>query len=106
MNICARGSVLVFVIAFLALPYLVDVAFIGDFTATHFAQEIVIEEDSQTADDKGLSYIADDQDQDNAVVTEICFPAQRLSYTQKYFSPGDPQNLISASLISLPPPVS
>ncbi|HEY6084258.1 MAG TPA: hypothetical protein VIU63_02615 [Nitrospira sp.] len=38
---------LLVVIAMLGLPYLVDVAFYGDFTPTHFAQEVVVDETIQ-----------------------------------------------------------
>jgi hypothetical protein len=34
-----RRKLLLFVLAFLSLPYLVDVAFLGDLTPTHYAQE-------------------------------------------------------------------
>lgn len=41
-----RGS-LALIFAFLVVPYFVDVAWFGDFTPTHFAQENFIDEDIQ-----------------------------------------------------------
>lgn len=103
-----RGTrVVLFVIALLALPYIIDVAYYGDFTPTHFAQENLIDEDPEALDDKGLSLIADDQD--DAVDIKISSHAQRHTGTRDRFSAGDvspPQNLVAASLISRPPPCS
>ena len=39
LRYCRPGGGSVLVLAFLLLPYLVDVAYYGDFTATHFAQK-------------------------------------------------------------------
>lgn len=97
----------ILVIALLALPYLLDVAYYGDFTPTHFAQENLIDENPEALDDKELSIIATDQDE--AVVIKVSSPAQRHSSTQHRCSGGDvspPQYLIAASLISRPPPAS
>jgi hypothetical protein len=97
----------VFFLSLLALPYLVDVVYYGDFTPTHFAQETFIEEDAQALDDKGLSFIADDQD--DAVVIKISSPAQWHTRTQNRSFARDvspPQYLVAASLISRPPPSS
>ena len=36
---CVRRKPLLLILAVLSLPYLVDVAFLGDLTPTHYAQE-------------------------------------------------------------------
>lgn len=98
---------IVLFLSLLVLPYLVDVAYYGDFTPTHFAQENLIDENPEALDDKGLSLIADDQD--DAVVIKISSPAQWHTRTQNRSFARDvspPQYLVAASLISRPPPCS
>jgi len=56
------GSGFVLVLAFLLLPYLVDVAYYGDFTPTHYAQEnSVDEEDARSIVAKASLLVAIDQ---------------------------------------------
>ena len=56
------GSGIVLVLAFLLLPYLVDVVYYGDFTPTHYAQENTIdEEDARTIIDKPSHLVAVDE---------------------------------------------
>lgn len=54
-----RWNVLFVLIALLALPYLVDVVYFGDFTPTHFAQENLIEEEIQNFGEEDVSWPAE-----------------------------------------------
>lgn len=104
----ARGRKgVVLALALFVLPYLVDVAYYGDFTPTHFAQENAIEEDILSLDDKGASHVGDQQD--NVVASEIVIPVEPCTCMQDRPPAGSPfprQYLISASLISRPPPAA
>ena len=105
-SVRGRWGVVLF-LSLLALPYLVDVAYYGDFTPTHFAQETFIEEDAQALDDKS-SFCSTDT-QDDVVVSAIFPPLERQTCAQDHLSAGDlflPPYLISASLVSRPPPAS
>ena len=101
------GSGGVLVLAFLLLPYLVDVAYYGDFTATHFAQKNVNDgkegEEDLFADGKALRFLADDQAHSGVKVglspldiyTQCSGPARAVI---------SPHYLFVASLTSRPPP--
>jgi len=102
----SRRVVLVLALAFLFVPYLVDVVYLGDLTPTHFAQELATEDkDSEIAYDTG--WLSTSVAADNAPVYEhslvICPPRNVVIILSnaKIFSL---QHLASASLISRPPP--
>ncbi len=51
---CQSTKSVVLGLAFIAIPYIVDVAFLGDLTPTHFAQENIVEsKEPQDLDGKG-----------------------------------------------------
>jgi hypothetical protein len=106
-SIPSDGRMILFVIAVLALPYLVDVAFYGDFTPTHYAQEIVTDEYVQDGDDNNFSFATNDQDHvlliEAPPATRPPVPAQDSSLSWAIF-PLQP--LISSLLISRAPPGS
>jgi len=98
---------MLFVVAFLALPYLVDVAFYGDYTPTHYAQEIVADEDTQDIDDKNFSSAPTDQS--HLLLIETPLPDRpHISAKDRGSSWAifPLQLLISSLLISRPPPGS
>jgi hypothetical protein len=106
-SIPSDGRMILFVIAVLALPYLVDVAFYGDFTPTHYAQEIVSDEDPQNSDDQNFSSATNDQA--HLLLIETPLPDRpHISAKDRgsswAISPLQP--LISSLLISRPPPGS
>jgi hypothetical protein len=47
--------VVLLIIAFLSVPYLLDVAFYGDFTPTHFAQETTVRANTDGPSDHSLA---------------------------------------------------
>ena len=101
------GSSGVLVLAFLLLPYLVDVAYYGDFTPTHFAQKNVNDgedgEEDLFADGRGSPFFADDQAHSGVEVGLSSLD----SYTQSsaLASAVLPSHyLFVASLTSRPPP--
>ncbi len=98
-----RGGGCVLILAFLLLPYLVDVAYYGDLTPTHYAQESV--------DNKNEVDLFDIQESllyanERAHSGETGFPLQdagtRCNTPTRIIFP--PQNLFLASLTSRPPP--
>ncbi len=90
-------------LAFIAIPYIVDVAFLGDLTPTHFAQENIVEsKDPQVLDEKGpVSDTSDElliaQYSDSSASSEV-----RVNLSGTTFCPTF--TLTSASLVSRPPP--
>ena len=101
----SQGFLLV-IIALLALPYLMDVIYYGDFTPTHFAQENLIEEESQLFDDEDSSWLGTDQlhPAHHGILVLLELPA----FSPELLSTSDlvlPHYLITASFISRPPPV-
>ncbi|HJT22002.1 MAG TPA: hypothetical protein VJ746_16115 [Nitrospira sp.] len=99
--------VIVLIIAFLSVPYLFDVAFYGDFTPTHFAQETTVRADSDGPDDHSL---ASGGAQGRTIAVVAAGPPVPRPLTRGVdlliaavfrFS-----HLPSASLISRPPPIS
>ena len=101
------GSSGVLVLAFLLLPYFVDVAYYGDFTATHFAQKNSTDgedgEEDLSADGRGSPFFADDQAHSGVEVG--LSPLD--SYTQCSAPTSavlPPHYLFVASLTSRPPP--
>jgi len=97
------GIVLVFV--FLLLPYLIDVAYYGDFTPTHYAQEnLDNEESAHSAVAKASLLFAHDQAMSGAGVR---FPGPDVT-PQDSLQAGDfllSEHLFLDSLISRPPPL-
>src|SRR5262249_18366422 len=92
-------------IALLALPYLVDVAFYGDFTPTHYAQETSLDEPLQDVDGRDSTLIGDDHTKVSQ--RNLYEPTLRSTFRHDLFavraiSPFE--YLMSASLLSLPPP--
>ncbi len=105
----ARGRccLLFLVLALLVLPYLIDVAYYGDFTPTHFAQENLINEDADPIEDKELLVISTHEG--DADLVKFGFAAAPLLWILERFSVRDvssPQHLSSVSVISRPPPDS
>ena len=90
-------------LAFIAIPYIVDVAFLGDLTPTHFAQENIVEsKDPQVLGEKGpVSDTSDGlliaQYSDSSASSEV-----RVNFPGTTFCPTF--ILTSASLGSRPPP--
>lgn len=100
----ARGSIFVLTVAFLLLPYLVDVAFYGDFTATHFAQENLNDgEEDLFADGTASPCLTDTQAKLGAGVgllpQDVYAPCSHETGTAL-----TPQYLFVALLTSRPPP--
>ena len=99
-----RGGSGVLVIAFLLLPYFVDVAYHGDGDPTPYAQAIVTDgQEDDSAEDEDSLLPADDQEKS---VIELGLTLRDAS-TQR----GDPartvfplQYLFLAALTSRPPP--
>lgn len=99
-----RGTIVLLALAFLALPYLVDVAFFADSTPTHFSQENLVNEDIQVSEDD-ISFAADKYD--NAAV-EHTLPKGRHFSKRNSFQAGavipSQYHLSGASLIPRSPP--
>ena len=98
------GTGIVLVLAFLVLPYLVDVAYYGDFTPTHYAQETI--DDGEDAE----SYVAKASlllfavDQANSGV-RVSLPAPLVNTQESHQAGAFLLALsLSESLISRPPP--
>lgn len=95
-------SILLVVIVVLGLPYLVDVAFYGDLTPTHFAQEVV-DESIQNDDEGYLVFLLPAQNIPLGRKILLQHPVRTLSDVPLDTSlPHD--YLLFGSLISLPPP--
>ena len=94
--------ILFVVITILGLPYLVDVAFYGDLTPTHFAQEVVADENIQNDDgDFSVPLLID-----TLIVREMTLMQRPIRMASRLSTPTilPREYLISASLTSLPPP--
>ena len=84
-----------------------DVAFYGDFTPTHYAQETSLDETIQDSDDHGSPVRADASH--NVALDDVSSTGQRNSFRQEGSGVGTVfrfEHLISASRIALPPPTS
>jgi hypothetical protein len=102
----SRRVVLVLALAFLFVPYLVDVVYLGDLTPTHFAQELATEDkDSEITFDTG--WLSTSVAADNSYLYEhslvIC-PPRNVVIILSNAKIFPLQYLDSASLISRPPP--
>ncbi len=99
------GGGIVLVLAFLLLPYLIDVAYFGDFTPTHYAQENINDEEGAHSfvAKASLSFAVDQ----SISGVGLRLPAPDVN-PQASFQPGTLllfQYPISESLTSRPPPV-
>jgi hypothetical protein len=95
---------LIVAISFFALPYLVDVVYLDDLAPTHSAQEIVSDKDRDFDDE--IRVAAVDVQQSERLIEHSDFLARRPSFLRKGADSafGRFEHLITASLISLPPP--
>ena len=102
---CESGSCLVLIIAFLLLPYLLDVAYYGDLTPTHFAQESPTDaEEDLLGDPTGPPLQADDHTK-AGMDTEVSPPVFIGSFFSDRYSPHVTlRRLDVASFVSRPPP--
>ena len=99
------GGGIVLILAFLLLPYLVDVAYYGDFTPTHYAQETIDDEEgAQSAIAKAsLSFAVDQAASEVGVsLSAPVVTALRSRQAGEYLPTQYP---FLDSLTSRPPPV-
>ena len=101
-NFLPERSALFIVLALISLPYLTDVAFLGDFTPTHFAQENVTESEHVEAQDgQAFTVIVDDHEK-TLSPTWRGFPRDHVASVPIFPF----QCLLTTSSSSRPPPHS
>ena len=98
---CLRGRSCVTILAFLMLPYLVDVAYYGDFTLTHYAQENSIEGETDNLSDVQMPD-GGDQEQTLKIETSLKGALTILRSTLPIVFP--PKYLLAHPHTSRPPP--
>ena len=100
------GIGIVLVLAFLLLPYLVDVVYYGDFTPTHYAQENLIdEEDARSILPNASLLVAVDEANPGVGVRLLAPVVNAQTSLQAGASRLSHHYPISESLTSRPPPV-
>lgn len=96
------GTILLWGLAVLALPYLLDVAFIGDLTPTHYAQESIDAEDAQDTDGKAHTAELGEKSVPSSSLDLLAGQLSRLRIPEPVGSP--PLLGLGSSLASRPPP--
>jgi len=86
-------------LVFFALPYLIDVAYYGDLTPTHYAQETL---DAPNEDCSNAPILLS---ADQSVATGITPPIIRAAYAPPVYGGVSPQSHFPPPHISRPPPV-
>jgi len=97
-----QGGTCAFVLAFLLIPYLVDVAYYGDFTPTHYAQENISLDDDDRSDAQESLICPVDQ-QDTGGNDSLQHAEDHVAYKLDQ-SIVPPEHLFIISLTSRPPP--
>ena len=98
-----RGGGCVLILAFLLLPYLVDVAYYGDLTPTHYAQESVDNKNEVDRFDIQKSPLcANGQAHSGETSLTLQDAGTQCSTPTRTIFP--PKNLFLASVTSRPPP--
>lgn len=97
-----RGGSFILILAFLLLPYVVDVAYYGDLTPTHSAQENIKKSDDDGSYAQDSYLCADDQAHSGEAGLTLHDPVVQYYALEKTIFP--PQYLYLASLASRPPP--
>ena len=100
---CVPGENCVLILAALMLPYLVDVAYFGDLTPTHYAQENVIEETKVDLSDVQISLLYVD-DQAESIETGITLQDAPTTCSSRVQTVFPRQSLLSTWHTSRPPP--
>jgi len=98
-----RGGSCGLILALLMLPYLVDVAYYGDLTPTHYAQENLVDGETDDLSDVQTSLL-NVNDQEQSIETGITLQGTRTTYKSPVWGGLPPQYLFSAHHISRPPP--
>lgn len=98
-----RGGSCALILAFLLLPYLVDVAYYGDLTPTHYAQESLKTNDVARFDAQESLLCADDRAHSREAEFTLQDAGTQCSAPLRAVFPP-PQYLSLASLTSRPPP--
>jgi hypothetical protein len=97
-------TALAIAVSLLALPYLVDVAYLGDLTPTHSAQEIINDKDKDY--DEQVLVVFTDYELDHVGIraSEYDLPLSFLAEDDVDRAVLPFEYLMTASLISRPPP--
>jgi hypothetical protein len=98
-----RRGTCVLILAFLILPYIVDVAYYGDLTPTHYAQENLTEGKKVDLSDARTSLLyADDQEQ--SIEAGITLQDAPTTCRPPVWAVFPPQYLLFSWCTSRPPP--
>lgn len=103
----ARSGSGILILVILLLPYCVDIAWYGDFTPTHYAQEKESVKDGKEdgpASEGAALPIAFDHIGSNK--PRIAFQAVVGHYGSTFSAAGPPRYLLDFFLASRPPPIS
>ena len=101
--ISVRGVGGVLVLAFIFLPYCVDIAWYGDLTPTHFAQESIDGKEVDPSTEKAPLPIV--HDQVRSIEPRVSLQTVASRYIDSVITIKPSQYLLLFSLTSRPPPI-